>query len=74
MTTTREAHLSWAKRRALQYCEAGDLPQAWASMVSDIQKHPETQMHPAIQLGTQLLIAGHLDTTETMRRFIEGFN
>ena len=72
--TARAEHLAWCKQRALQYVDAGDLPQAFASLGSDLQKHPETENHSGIQFGAMLLLGGHLDTPEKMRRFIEGFN
>ena len=71
---TRAEHLEWCKRRALEYVEAGELPQAFTSMGSDLSKHPETANHSAIQLGAMLLFGGHLDTAEKMRKFILGFN
>lgn len=71
---TRADHLAWCKQRALAYVDAGDLPQAWASMGSDLAKHPETERHSAIQLGTMLLLGGQLSSREKMRKFIEGFN
>ena len=43
-------------------------------MGSYLGKHPGTANHSAIQLGAMLLFAGHLDTPEKMRKFIEGFN
>ena len=49
--TTRADHLAWCKSRALKYVDAGDLNQAYASMVSDLGKHPQTEDHAAIQLG-----------------------
>ena len=70
----REEHLAWCKQRALQYVEAGDLTEAFASMASDLGKHPETEGHPGAQLGIGLLMMGDLSTPEEMRRFIEGFN
>ena len=72
--TTRAEHLAWCKQRALEYVNAGDLPQAMASMGSDLGKHPETAGHSAIQLGMMLLMGGHLNTQQAMRKFIEGFN
>lgn len=71
---TRTEHLQWCKQRALEYVNSGDLPQAFASMGSDLNKHPETKNHSAIQLGMMMMMSGHLDTAEEMRRFIEGFN
>jgi hypothetical protein len=35
---TRSEHIGWAKKRALEYLDAGDLQQACASMVSDLGK------------------------------------
>lgn len=71
---TRAEHLAWCKTRALAYVEAGDLNQAFASMGSDLSKHPETERHAGIQLGMMLLLSGQLATKAQMRRFIEGFN
>jgi len=71
---TRQEHLDWCKKRALEYVDAGDQRQAFASMASDLGKHPDTAGHTAIQLGMMLLMGGHLDTPEKMREFINGFN
>ena len=72
--TTREEHLTWCKERALEYVDNGELPNAYASMVSDLKKHEETSGHVAIDLGIQLMMAGHLSSPDKMRHFIEGFN
>ena len=71
---TRAEHLAWCKKRALAYVDAGDLPQAFASMASDLTKHQETENHSGSQLGMMMLLAGHLNTADKMRKFIEGFN
>ena len=71
---TREEHLAWCKKRALQYCDTGDVNQAYASMASDLGKHPETAKHSAISLGMMLLMGGDLSQPHKMREFIEGFN
>ena len=73
-TTPRAEHLAWCKQRALEYVDRGDLRTAFLSMVSDLGKHPETENHSAIELGTQLMINGYLSTAREMRAFIEGFN
>ena len=44
---TRDEHLAWCKRRALEYVGAGDLRQAVASMASDLKTHPDTD-NPAL--------------------------
>lgn len=72
--TTREEHLKWCKKRALEYVDAGDLNQAFASMGGDLNKHPETEGHPAMVLGLLLMMGGHLTTPDEMRKFILGFN
>ena len=71
---TREEHLEWCKKRALEYVDSGDLSQAYASMASDMKKHPDTARNPAVGLGVQLMFGGQLNTADKMRKFIEGFN
>lgn len=71
---TRAEHLAWCKQRALEYVDVGDVTNAWASMASDLTKHPETEKHAAIQLGMMMLMSGQLATRDQMRKFINGFN
>lgn len=71
---TRQQHLEWCKKRALEYVDNGDTTNAFASMASDLQKHPETSGHAGMMLGTRLLVAGHLSASSAMREFIEDFN
>ncbi len=70
----RAEHLEWCKARALEYVEENDLPQAFASMASDLGKHPETEGHMGIDLGMMQLMSGHLNTQTAMKKFIEDFN
>lgn len=70
---TRQEHLDWCKQRALAYLP-GDLENAFASMLSDLGKHPETKDHFGIRLGMDLMLTGNLGSEDQMRRFIEGFN
>jgi hypothetical protein len=70
---TRAVHLQWAKDRALEYVGAGALTEAFTSFHSDMNKHPETANHKALELGTMLLIGGHLNSQRQMREWIEGF-
>jgi hypothetical protein len=72
MSMTRAEHIDWCKQRALAYVDAGDLHNAFASLNSDLGKHPDTQNHGAIELGMMLMIGGHLDTPKRMREWIEG--
>lgn len=71
---TRAEHLAWCKKRALEYCDVGDVNQAFASMASDLGKDPSTEGHIGIHLGMEQLMGGMLSTPYQMRHFIEGFN
>jgi hypothetical protein len=71
---TRQEHLDWCKGRALEYVKANDLRNAWASMASDLSKHPETEGNPAIHIGTMLVMTGELSTPAEMEKFINEFN
>lgn len=73
-TDTRAEHLAWCKQRALAYVDRGDVNNAFASLMSDLQKHPETEGHAAGELGMMLTLAGMLDTAKDMRDFINGCN
>lgn len=70
---TRSEHLAWAKRRALEYVERGELDNAIASLLSDLQKHEETQT----STGPLLLMMGVTEKErgpDAVRRWIEGFD
>lgn len=71
---SRDEHLKWAKDRALEYVEAGDMTNALASMMSDLPKHPELADHAGIMLGMMLAASGHLRSAHDMRNWIVGFN
>lgn len=71
---SRAEHLRWAKDRALQYIERGEATKAWASMISDLHKHPELESHVGLDIGTQMVVAGLLRTPEQFKRWIEDFN
>jgi hypothetical protein len=71
---TRDEHLAWSKERALEYLNRGDLTNAFASMTSDLGKHPELANHSGLMMGAMLLVNGHLSNPEDMRRWIVGFN
>ena len=70
----RSEHLNWCKQRALEYVQSGDFSQAVASMLSDLGKHSETEGHIGIELGSQMLFAGLLNTDSEVRKWVEGFN
>lgn len=71
---TRKEHLDWCKQRALEYVEAGDCPNAVASMSSDLNKHSETEGHPGIALSMIFLMDANSLNERDVRKWIEGFN
>lgn len=70
---TREDHLAWCKKRAHEYLEKGDIKNAVTSMLSDMEKHPDTEgISPILaMLGMQVCMSGDMPEA---RRFIDGFN
>ncbi len=73
---TRDKHLQWCKDRALEYLDPGadySPQEAVTSMLSDLNKHPETSLTGGVltMLGLKAIQSG--DPQEA-RRFIEGFN
>lgn len=66
---TRDEHLEWAKKRALEFLDSGDVENAVASMASDLQKHPETAN--SAEVGGMILLTCR--TRHDIRRWIEGF-
>jgi hypothetical protein len=71
---TRDEHMAWCKKRAHEYLDRGDVPNAVTSMASDLGKHPDTAGHPGIDLGMMLMMTGNLAHPTDARRFIDGFN
>lgn len=64
MQMTREQHLQWAKQRALEYADRGEMVNAFASLGSDLNKHDGTRNHAGIKIGMQLAaqlaaVSGH---------------
>jgi hypothetical protein len=66
---TRTEHVEWAKQRALEYLDRGELGNAVASMTSDLLKHPET----AASVTMEFLIVMTCHTSDDVRRWIMGF-
>ena len=70
----RTERIAWAKDRAMEYVRQGDHDMAIVSLMSDLTKHPETQDHDCILLGTMLAINGNLSTIPQVRDWIDGIN
>ena len=71
---TRNEHLAWCKKRAHEYLDRGDIPNAITSMLSDLSKHEETESSSHgifAQLG---MIAVMSNDPREAARFIDGFN
>jgi hypothetical protein len=73
MEITRSQHIAWCKERALAELEAGNLDDAFLSMMSDLSKHSDAISPEIALLSTTLFTQGHLKTPEQMRHWIEGF-
>jgi hypothetical protein len=71
----RAEHLAWAKARALEYVQRGELGDAVGSMVSDLRKHTAWSDTPT--LGFLMLAvqpAVKRGDRGEVRRWVEGFN
>lgn len=73
---TREQHLEFCKVRAREYLDEGDLMNAVTSMMSDLDKHPETRLGDGPGAGTLMwlgILAVNSGDPREVSRFIEGF-
>lgn len=69
---TRDQHVAWCKKRAREYLDQGDIANGVASMLSDMRKHPECGVNPALaMLGMMAIQNGDLHEA---KRFVDGFN
>lgn len=71
---TRVEHLQWCKKRAHEYLDRGDLVNAVASMMSDLDKHEETKFGPSSVLSQLGIVAAMSNDPREVRRYIDGFN
>ena len=70
----RDEHLKWAKERALEYLDRGDLKNAVTSILSDLDQHPETRMVSQNMGFYGIFLLTNKQGPREIRRFIEGFN
>jgi hypothetical protein len=70
---TRDEHLAWCKKRALEYLDRGDLEQAFTSMASDLSKHDELRKIGDLMGPVGMLYLMNHDARQ-LRHWIEGFN
>jgi len=71
---TRLEHLAWAKERALEYVEHGDLKNAVTSMTSDLLKHEGFDYETTMFLATVGMMDAAKGDTGAVRHWVEGFN
>jgi hypothetical protein len=69
----RDEHLAWAKQRAFEYLDAGDLKNACASMMSDLCMHPDFVGGSYDSLNVLGIMYASQHDDAGMRRWIEGF-
>ena len=74
--TTRAEHLQFCKDRAMEYVKKGDLLNAVTSMMSDLEKHPETSTTQAALgiLGLLAMREARQGDRAGVIRYIQGFN
>lgn len=71
MSRTRQEHLQWCKDRANAYLDKGDIQQGVTSMLSDMGKHPETDLDTMLKsLGLMALMSKDLNEAKS---FVDGF-
>lgn len=74
---TREEHMQWCKDRAMEYVNRGQLLEAVTSMMSDLDKHPETKTGATgalAMLGMFACQQAQSGDREGVVRYITGFN
>jgi hypothetical protein len=72
MATAKE-HLAWCVERAMEYANAGDMPQAWASFGSDALNHDGTRHIPSDLLYGMAMFSGLYNTPSQFKDFISGW-
>lgn len=77
---TRDEHLAWAKRRALEYVEMGRLDNALTSFISDANKDMGAGplFNPSASATRLLMTVGMMHVTNNnareLRNWITGWN
>lgn len=76
MTTdqgTAKDHLAWCVKRAMDYANTGDMPNAWASFASDALNHSGTAHIPGDLLFGMAMFSGIYNTPREFEQFISGW-
>lgn len=70
---TRQEHLEWCKKRAMEAMTDGNIASGWASFLQDMADHPETKDHISLRMGNEMVFGGQINTLEEMKKYINGF-
>ncbi len=70
---TRQEHLEWCKKRAMEAMTDGNMAAGWASFLQDMDQHPETKNHVFLETGSIMVFGGQISTLEEMKKHINGF-
>lgn len=70
---TAKEYLDWCVERAMEYANAGNMPAAWASFISDAKKHDGTAHIPEHLLFGMAMMSGTHDNPRTFEDFISGW-
>ena len=71
---SREEHLAFCKKRAMEYVDSNDYTNAVTSMLSDLSKHPETRGVGEKMATLGMFILMSAPAKSDVERFIQGFN
>ena len=73
---TRQEHLQFCKERAMEYVNRGELLEGVTSMMSDINKHPETADKGGVLAALGLMACQQAQAGDRagVVRYIQGFN
>lgn len=66
---TRDEHVAWCRRRALEYVSKGDVALGMASLVSDLNKHRDTR--PSMALVNSAMTCGYARDAAMALRFLK---
>jgi hypothetical protein len=72
-TGTAKEHLAWCVERAMEYANQGEWPNAWASFMSDVDKHPGTEHIRYHELAGMAMISGLYNRPKEFKDFISGW-
>lgn len=71
--STAKEHLDWCVGRAMEYANTGDMKNAWASFMSDVDKHPGTEHIRYHELAAMAMVSGIYNNPKDFRDFISGW-